>query len=167
MANKNLNKLMDLSNRYGVSFQPLYTADALEKGNLQVVHKAVIGGQQVNCLQQFNNEALENLFKSIANGSCNMHEPENTVIFNKDGETVSINGNRYSIFDLIKGYDMVTLSEMLCGYIEYGQDWQVDFAKKVRAWLNNGGYVLWFYYQYFQEYHETPEQYEARMGIGV
>ena len=167
MANKNLSKLQNLSAKYNVPVQPLYTAEALAKGNLDVVHKCLIGGQQVNCLQQYNSEALENLFKSIADGSCNMHAPANTCVFNKDGETVSINGNRYKIFDLIKGYDMVTLSNMLCEYIEYGQDWQVDFANKIRAWLNNGGYVLWLYYQYFQEYNETPEQYEERMGLGV
>ena len=167
MANKNLSKLQNLSAKYNVSVQPLYTAEALAKGNLDVVHKCLIGGKQVNCLQQYNSEALENLFKSIADGSCNMHAAENTTVFNVDGETVSINGNRYKIFDLIKGYDMVTLSDMLCEYIEYGQDWQVDFANKIRAWLNNGGYVLWLYYQYFQEYHETPEQYEKRMGLGV
>lgn len=167
MANKNLSKLQNLANQYNVTFQAIYSKDAIAKGNLDVVHKAIIGGKQVNCLQQYNNEALENLFKSIADGSCNMHAPENTTVFNKDGETVSINGNRYSIFDLIKGYDMHTLSDMLCEYIEYGQDWQVDFANKVRAYLKNGGYVQWLEYQYELEYGETVDEYAERMGLGV
>lgn len=167
MANRNLNKLQNLSAQYNVPFQPLYTADALAKNNLEVVHKAIIGGKQVNCLQQYNSESLENLFKSIASGTHNMHEPENTTIFNKDGETVSINGNRYKIFDLVKGYDMASLSDMLCQYIEYGTDWQIDFAKRVRAWFINGGYMLWFLYQYEKLNGETLDEYEARMGIGV
>lgn len=167
MANKNLSKLQNLANQYNVTFQAIYSKEAIKKGCLDIVHKAIIGGKQVNCLQQYNNADLEKLFKGIADGTCDMHAPLNTTIFNKDGETVSINGNRYSIFDLIKGYDMHTLSDMLCQYLEYGEDWQIDFANKIRAWLNNGGYVVWFYYQYFQEYNETPEQYEQRMGLGV
>ena len=167
MANKNLNKLQNLANQFNVTFQPLYTREAIAKGNLQVVHKALIGGKEYTCLQQMNNADLEKLFKGIADGTCNMHAPENTTVFSKDGETVSINGNRYNLFDIIKDMDMVTLSDMISNYIEYGADWQIDFANKVRAYLKNGGYVKWFLYQYELEYGETVDEYETRMGVGV
>lgn len=165
MANKNLSKLQNLSAKYNVPVQPLYTAEALAKGNLDVVHKCLIGGQQVNCLQQYNNEALENLFKSIADGSCNMHAPANTTVFNVDGETVSINGNRYSIFDIVKDVDFKTLNDLIADYLTNGEDWQVETAEKIKNYMKNGGYVLWLEYQYQKEYGETPEQYEARMGV--
>ena len=167
MANKNLNKLQNLANQYGVEFQPLYTREALEKGCLDIVHKAIIGGKEYTCLQQYNSEALENLFKSIANGTCDIHAPENTCVFNKDGETVSINGNRYNLFDIVKDMDMVTLSDMISNYIEYGQDWQIDFANKIRNFLKNGGYVQWLEYQYELEYGETVDEYAERTGLGV
>lgn len=167
MANKNLNKLQNLANQYNVTFQALYTAEAIAKGNLQVVHKALIGGKEYTCLQQYNNADLEKLFKGIADGTCNMHAPENTTIFSKDGETVSINGNRYNLFDIVKDMDMVTLSDMISNYIEYGTDWQIEFANKIRNFLKQGGYVQWLEYQYQLEYGETVDEYAERMGVGA
>ena len=167
MANQNLRKLQNLANMYGVEFQPLYTREALAKGNMQVIHKALINGKEYTCLQQYNNTDLENLFKGIADGSCNMHTPENTCVFNKDGETVSINGNRYSLFDIVKDMDMHTLSDTISQYLEYGEDWQIDFANKIRNYMKNGGYIKWLLYQYECEYGESVEQYEERMGLGV
>lgn len=167
MANKNLSKLQNLANQYGVEFQPLYTAEAIEKGNLQVVHKCLINGKQVNCLQTMNNADLEKLFKGIADGTSEIHAPENTTVFSKDGETVSINGNRYSLFDIVKDMDMVTLSDMISNYIEYGTDWQIEFANKIRNFLKQGGYIQWLEYQYQLEYGETVDEYAERTGLGV
>lgn len=167
MANKNLSKLQNLAIKYGVEFQALYTKEALAKGNMQVVHKALINGKEYTCLQQMNNESLENLFKGIADGHDRIHAPENTCVFNKDGATVSINGNRYSLFDIVKDMDMHTLSDMISNYIEYGQDWQIEFANKIRNFLKQGGYIMWLEYQYQLEYGESVDEYAERTGLGV
>lgn len=167
MANRNLAKLQNLSAQYNVPFQPLYTADALAKNNLQVVHKALIGGKQYTCLQQYNTQALENLFKSIADGKNNIHAAENTVMFNRDGETVSINGNRYNIFDIVKDVDFKTLNDMIGDYLTNGEDWQIEVATKIKNYMKNGGYILWLEYQYEKLNGESLDEYEARMGVGV
>ena len=91
--------------------------------------------------------------------------PANTTVFNVDGETVSINGNRYSIFDIVKDVDFKTLNDLIADYLTNGEDWQVETAEKIKNYMKNGGYVLWLEYQYQKEYGETPEQYEARMGV--
>lgn len=167
MANKNLSKLQNFANQYNVTFQPLYTREAIAKGNLQVVHKALIGGKEYTCLQQMNNTDLEKLFKGIADGTCNMHAPENTTVFSKDGETVSINGNRYRVFDIIKDIDFKTLNDMIGNYLTNGEDWQVETAQKIKDYMKNGGLVEWLEYQYEKEYNETVDEYETRMGLGV
>ena len=167
MANKNLSKLQNLANQYGVEFQALYTAEALEKGCLDIVHKAIINGKQYTCLQQYNNSDLENLFKGIADGHDRIHAPENTCVFNKDGETVSINGNRYSIFDIVKDVDFKTLNDMLSDYLTNGEEWQVETAEKIKDYMKNGGYIKWLEYQYELEYGETVDEYAERTGLGV
>ena len=167
MANKNLSKLQNLASVYGVEFQPLYTKEAIEKGNLQVVHKAIIGGKEYTCLQQYNNTDLEKLFKGIADGHDRIHASENTVVFNKDGETVSINGNRYQIFDIVKDVDFKTLNDMIGNYLTNGEDWQVETAEKIRSYMKNGGFIQWLEYQYELEYGETVDEYETRVGLGV
>lgn len=163
MANKNLNKLRNYANRYGVSFQPLYTKDAIEKGNLEVVHNAIIGGKKYTCLQQYNNESLENLFKGIASGHDRIHAPENTVIFNKNSETVSINGRVYDLFEIVKDMDTTTLSQMLAKYLSYGESWQREFALKLRQFLKDDGYAMMIEYRYIKEY--GVEEYKKVMGI--
>lgn len=167
MANKNLNKLQNLSAQYNVPFQALYTKDAIAKGNLQVVHKALINGKQVNCLQQMNNADLENLFKNASCGHDRIHAPENTVIFEKNDDKVSINGSRYRIFDIIKDVDFRTLNDMIGDYLTNGEEWQIVTAQKIKDYMKNGGLVEWLEYQYEKEYGETVDEYEARMGLGV
>ena len=167
MANKNLNKLQTLSAKYNVPFQALYTKDAIAKGNLEVVHKALINGKQVNCLQQMNNADLENLFKNASCGHDRIHAPENTVIFEKNDDKVSINGSRYRIFDIIKDVDFRTLNDMIGNYITNGEEWQIATAQKIKDYMKNGGMVEWLEYQYEKEYGETVDEYEARMGLGV
>lgn len=167
MANKNLNKLQTLSAQYNVPFQALYTKEAIAKGNLQVVHKALINGKQVNCLQQMNNTDLENLFKNASCGHDRIHAPENTVIFEKNDDKVSINGNRYRIFDIIKDVDFKTLNDMLGDYLTNGEEWQVATAQKIKDYMKNGGLVEWLEYQYEKEYGETVDEYAERMGVGV
>lgn len=166
MANPNLKKLQNLSNQYGVEFQPLYTKEAMEKGNLQVVHNAIIGGKKYTCLARYNVQDLENLFKSIASGSCNIHAPENTVIFNQNGETLSINGNNYNIFDIVKDVEFVNMLDMVNENLNYGEEWQVENAKKIRTYLNNGGFSEWLEYRYQLEYGETVDEYAERVGLG-
>ena len=157
MANKNLNKLQTLSAKYNVPFQALYTTEAIAKGNLQVVHKALINGKQVNCLQQYNNTDLENLFKNAACGHDRIHAPENTVIFEKNDDKVSINGSRYRIFDIIKDVDFKTLNDMLGNYITNGEEWQVETAQKIKDYMKNGGLVEWLEYQYEKEQPERTD----------
>ena len=95
MANKNLRKLQELSAKYNVPFQPLYTAKALQSGNLEVVHNIMLRGEKITCLQQYTHEDLEKLFK----GENSNVKQENTVIFEKRDNKVSINGSRYTIFE--------------------------------------------------------------------
>lgn len=163
MANKNLNKLQELAVKYNVPFQALYTKQAIEKGNLDIVHNAIIGGKKYTCLQQYNNEALENLFKGIASGHDRIHAPENTTVFSKDGETVSINGRVYDMFEIVKDMDTTTLSEMLAKYLSYGESWQRDFALKLRQFLKDDGYAMMIEYRYIKEY--GVEEYKKVMGI--
>ena len=167
MANKNLNKLQTLSAKYKVPFQALNTTEAIAKGNLEVVHKALINGKQVNCLQQMNNTDLENLFKNASCGHDRIHAPENTVIFEKNDDKVSINGSRYRIFDIIKDVDFKTLNDMIGDYLTNGEEWQVETAQKIKDYMKNGGLVEWLEYQYEKEYGETVDEYETRMGVGV
>ena len=168
MANKNLAKLVELSNTYGVSVQALYTKEALEKGNMEVVHKAFIGGQEYTCLQQYSYEKLENLFKSIALGNMKIHTPENTVVFGQNTDTVSINGRRYKIFDIVKNVSFEVINDMVNNNYSNGTEWQVEYAKKIREWFKNGGFVQWLEYQYEKEYGETVDEYAQRMDlIGV
>lgn len=167
MANKNLNKLQMLSAKYGVPFQPLYTKEATAKGSLDIVHKAIIGGQEYTCLQTYNNGQLEDMFKYIACGNANVHVQENTVTFTKDNQRVSINGNRYDIIDIVKDLSFDRLNEIIADYIANGEEWQIEMAQKIRAWFNDGGFVQWLEYQYQKEYGETVEEYSARECVGV
>lgn len=167
MANKNLKKLTALSIAYNVPFQALYTKEALEKGNMEVVHKALIGGKEYTCLQTYTHEKLENLFKSIACGSAEIHEAENTVKFNQDGETVVINGRYHAIFDIIKDVEFETLNEMIGNYISHGEEWQIEAAMKIKEWFKNGGFIQYLEYQYSKEYGETVDEYLAKTGMEV
>jgi hypothetical protein len=163
MASKNLKKLTALSIAYNVPFQPLYTKEALEKGNTECVHKALIGGKEYTCLQQYNHERLENLFKTVACGDDNMHASANTVIFNQKSDVISINGNRYTIFDIIKDVEFGTLNDMIGNYISHGEEWQIETAMKIKEWFKNGGFIQWLEYQYQKEYGETVDEYMARV----
>ena len=166
MANPNRNKLQNLSVKYNVEFQPLYTAEALAKGKLDVVHNALINGKKYTCLARYNNADLENLFKSIASGHDRIHAPENTVIFAQNTKTLSINGNNYSIFDIIKDVEFVNMLDMVNENLNYGEEWQVENAKKIRTYLNNGGFSEWLEHRYFIEYGETVDEYAERVGLG-
>lgn len=162
MAKKNLKKLTALSIAYNVPFQPLYTKEAIAKNNLEVVHMALINGQKVTCLQQLNNMDYEKLFKGETLTESTTKQ-DNTTVFTKKG-TVSINGNRYNMLDLIKDMDMVNVYEIVDHYIGHGEDWQYDMACKIRDYIKNGGFIAWLEYQYQKEYGETVEQYESRMA---
>jgi hypothetical protein len=167
MANKNLKKLTALSIAYDVPFQALYTKEALEKGNMEIVHKALIGGKEYTCLQTYTNEKLENLFKSIAQGNAGTHEAENTVKFNKDGETVVINGRYHAIFDIVKDVNFEVLNDMIGKYISHGEEWQIETAMKIKEWFKNGGFIQYLEYQYQKEYGETVDEYTARTSMEV
>ena len=166
MANKNLNKLQMLASKYDVVFQPLYTDKAITNGSLDIVHKAVINGKEYTCLQQYNNEQLENLFKTIACGNASIHAQENKVMFTKN-DTVSINGNRYSLFEIVKDIEFNRLNSILSEYLNNGEEWQVELAEKIRAYMNNGGFIEWLEYQYQKEYNETVDEYLARECVEV
>lgn len=167
MANKNLNKLNLLASKYDVVFQPLYTDKAIASGTLDIVHKAIINGKEYTCLQTYNNTQLEELFKSIACGQNEVHAQENKVLFTKDNERVCINGNRYSLFDVVKDLSFDRLNEILSEYLNNGEEWQVELAQKIRAYMNNGGFIQWLEYQYEKEYNETVDEYLARECVEV
>ena len=114
-----------------------------------------------------NNADLENLFKNASCGRNRIHAPENTVVFSKDNETISINGNRYNVFDLIKDIDFKTLNDMIGNYLTNGEDWQVETAEKIKDYMKNGGLIKWLEYQYEKEYNETVDEYAERTGLGV
>lgn len=159
MANPNLKKLNEFSAKYNVSFQPLYTKQAVEKGNLSVVHNAIIGGSKYTCLCQYNNTQLEDLFKRIASGEDTI-KSDNTVLFSKN-DTVSINGERYRMFDVVKDMDYNRICEIVGDYKMNGEDWQVEVANKITEWLKNGGLSLWLEYQYYKYYNEFVDDYEC------
>lgn len=161
MAKKNLKKLTALSIAYNVPFQPLYTKEALEKNNLEVVHKCLIGGQEYNCLMQKTYADYENIFKSVANGG-NVVKQGNSVTFNSKG-FVYINGNKHAIFDVIKDMEMWQIYDILNQYLNHGEDWQRDLAIKIRDYIKAQGFIEWLEYQYEKEYNETVDEYMARV----
>jgi predicted nucleotide-binding protein (sugar kinase/HSP70/actin superfamily) len=161
MAKKNLKKLTALSIAYNVPFQPLYTKEALEKNNLEVVHKCLIGGQEYNCLMQKTYADYENIFKSVANGE-NTVKQDNSVTFNSKG-FVYINGNKHAIFDVIKDMEMWQIYDILNQYLNHGEEWQRDLAIKIRDYIKAQGFIEWLEYQYEKEYGETVDEYMARV----
>jgi predicted nucleotide-binding protein (sugar kinase/HSP70/actin superfamily) len=161
MAKKNLKKLTALSIAYNVPFQPLYTKEALEKNNLEVVHKCLIGGQEYNCLMQKTYTDYENIFKSVANGE-NTVKQDNSVTFNSKG-FVYINGNKHAIFDVIKDMEMWQIYDILNQYLNHGEEWQRDLAIKIRDYIKAQGFIQWLEYQYEKEYGETVDEYMARV----
>lgn len=168
MANPNKTKIENLVAKYNIKeYQPLYTAEALAKGKLDVVHNALINGKKYTCLARYNNADLENLFKQIASGHDRIHAPENTVLFAQNGETLSINGNSYNIFDIVKDVDFKTLNDMIGNYLTNGEEWQIENAKKIKSYMKNGGFIQWLEYQYQLEYGETVDQYAEKIGLGV
>ena len=161
MAKKNLKKLTALSIAYNVPFQPLYTKEALEKNNLEVVHKCLIGGQEYNCLMQKTYADYENIFKSVANGE-NTVKQDNSVTFNSKG-FVYINGNKHAIFDVIKDMEMWQIYDILNQYLNHGEEWQRDLAIKIRDYIKAQGFIQWLEYKYEKEYGETVDEYMARV----
>ena len=161
MAKKNLKKLTALSIAYNVPFQPLYTKEALEKNNLEVVHKCLIGGQEYNCLMQKTYADYENIFKSVANGR-NTVKQDNSVTFNSKG-FVYINGNKHAIFDVIKDMEMWQIYDILNQYLNHGEEWQRDLAIKIRDYIKAQGFIQWLEYKYEKEYGETVDEYMARV----
>lgn len=171
MANKNLNKLNELSLKYNVTFQPLYTKKAVEKGNLEVVHNALIGGNKYTCLCTYNNAELEELFKNVANGTDNSYietgytrksrnSDKNTILFKgENNEIVYINGTKYNMFDVVKDMDYNRICELIGDYRLNGDEWQMEFANKITEWFKHGGLCLWLEYQYYKSYNETVDEY--------
>lgn len=166
MANKNLKKLQELSAKYNVPFQPLYTAKALENGNLQVVHNIMLRGQKITCLQQMTHEQLEKLFKGETAEKQAEKKQDNTVVFTKNN-TISINGNRYNLLDVIKDMEISYVYEIIENYMTHGEEWQIEMAEKLRAYMLNGGFVEWLEYQYKKEYGETVEEYAEKTGLNI
>ena len=109
MAN-NLSKLQQLSAQYNVTFQPLYSADALAKGNTQRVHKAVIGKHEYNKLGSANNTQLENIFKAEAYGQQADDNVTGTVI---KSDSVYINGRKHDMLEVVRGVKVHSLLNYL------------------------------------------------------
>ena len=162
MANKNLAKLQELSAKYNVTIQPIYTSEALAKGTLDVVHTCMIGSVKVNKLQTMTHETLENVFKRIVTGeydsNCVKGNKANQkankvadVMFTKDNERVSINGERYNVFDVLKNVSYSKICEIIDEGMASDRVENVERAKKIKAWWRDGGFVLWLEYQHYVE----------------
>ena len=105
----NINFLTELSVRYGVEFQPLYSKEAIAKGNLERVHKALIGGTEYNKLGSMNKAELEDIFKAVACG----RKADTDISFR--GNNVYVKGNKYNVLDVIKGVKVSKLLDILDG----------------------------------------------------
>ena len=103
----NINFLTELSVKYNVEFQPLYSADAIKKGNLERVHKALIGGQEYNKLGNMKKSELEDIFKAVACG----RKADTGITFR--GNSVYVYGNRYNVLDIIRGIKVGKLLDIL------------------------------------------------------
>ena len=140
MATENLNKMQQLSVKYNVSFQPIYSEKALASGNLKSVHKAIIGGHEYNKLCQLNNKQLEELFKQASMGKV----MDTGIVFNNN--RVSINGNRYDILEVIKGVEINSLLQYLKNdndYSDYIKAWLLKDIKNITDYLHTIDTVMY------------------------
>ena len=114
MAN-NLQKLQQLATQYNINFQPLYSADALSKGNLNRVHRAVIGKHEYNKLGSANNTQLESIFKAEACGTTftQTTERKTTSSIRVNDNGVYINGRRHDMLEIVRGVKVHSLLNYL------------------------------------------------------
>ena len=151
MANLNLKKLTELSVKYNVSFQPIYTDKAMEKGTLSTVHQAIIGGNKYTGLCGYNNTQLEELFKNIANGTDNSYIPmtstrksrkqsEAILKTNRNGQKVAyIGGRRYTMLDVLKGVSIKSLFDIMDN--NKGKELYYTLGTWLEDWNNRLQYV--------------------------
>ena len=60
---------------------------------------------------------------------------------NDERHTLYLNGVRYDMWDIIKEMELDRVYEMINEQLQYGEDWQINMANKLRYYMMTEGIV--------------------------
>ena len=66
---------------------------------------------------------------------------ENNIMINDERNTIYLNGVRYTMWDVIKEMELDRVYEMINEQLQYGEDWQINMANKLRYYMMTEGTI--------------------------